>query len=510
MVDSKIRMQAALEDIVEVMRTGNWAGAMVKWADVTAQYGDLAATYLSVARELRDSGKAEEAEHLFQEILNRFPANLEAAMDYAMMAYARQEWLEAIPRFETVRSRFPEVLDGHRFVADLFVGQKQFDNADAVLREAMTRFPTDPRLATSYAWSGHLKCDQMGDWREAGERWRWLVSQFPGEPLGYAMVGFVSMRYLGLIKEAEATLLKGMDRFPEDTAIASNYARAADYGHNWSEAMRRWDALVARWPDDRSILKGRGETADRRRLTEIDHLTNKPASRATIRSAAPVSQHVSEEGRVLIQFESLGENCEFGLAQRHFGVEPLGLLRWVSLDAAALCIALEERFARLDDPEDLEIELQGPEYHACGKQYQMRMHTFIVASEYKGTQQQLKAQLFRRLKYLKDKLLGDLTAAEKLFIWQSGVGSTLYDETILHMHRAVQRYSTRNTLLVVKRNNERGQAPAMFRRDTGLLVATLPQVEEAVASDGSMSVSSPFNGWLKLCRKALASRAKSQ
>jgi hypothetical protein len=29
-------------------------------------------------------------------------------------------------------------------------------------------------------------------------------------------------------------------------------------------------------------------------------------------------------------FENLGGNCEFGLVQRHFGAEPLSLLRWTA------------------------------------------------------------------------------------------------------------------------------------------------------------------------------------
>jgi tetratricopeptide (TPR) repeat protein len=510
MADSKIRMQTALEDIVEIMRRGNWPDALLKWGGIATQYPDLAGAYLSVARELRDLGKSEDAERVFGEMLERFPANVEAAVDYAMMAYARREWLEAIRRFEMVRTRFPEALEGHRFCADLWCGQKQFENADTVLRDAMARFPAEPRLAISYAWSAHLRGDQIGDWREASQRWRWLTSHFPDEPLGYAMAGFVLTRYLGLIDEAEEVLLKGMERFPHDTAIASNYARAADYRQDWREAMRRWDALVGRWPNDRTILNGRGETEDRRRLIEIDSPRTAMSSHAVDTSASPKSQTISEEGKLLIQFESLGENCEFGLAQRHFGVEPLGLLRWVSLEPEGLCRALEERFCILDDPEDLEIKLIGPEYHAFGERYQMRMHTFIVASEYKGSVEQLKAQLFRRLRYLKDKLLGDLTAAEKIFVWQSGVGSFLNDDTAFRMHRAVQRYSSNNTLLVVRRNNERTKAPALSRRSAGLIVATLPQVEKIVGSDGSVSECSPFNGWLMLCRNALASRTATR
>ena len=47
-----------------------------------------------------------------------------------------------------------------------------------------------------------------------------------------------------------------------------------------------------------------------------------------------------EDARAIVtQFESLGgtgHGCEFGLFQRHFGAEPLGLLRWADLSPELL------------------------------------------------------------------------------------------------------------------------------------------------------------------------------
>jgi hypothetical protein len=449
-------------------------------------------------------GQSEQAEKIFRKMLDRFPANPKPALDFAMMAYARRDWPEAIRRFQIVRSRFPDVLDGHRFVGDLLLGQKQFDEADAVLREAMSRFPDEPRLAISYAWSAHRKGDKVGDWKEAGERWSSLVSRFPGEQLGYSMLGFVLTKYLGRIDEAEGVLLTGMKRFPNDIAIARQYARAADYRQDWGEALRRWDVLLARWPSDRTVLEGRGETEARQRLIELDDPQESIANPGSVhRPAQCASQGGTEEGQILMQFESLGENCEFGLVQRHFGVEPLGLLRWVSLAPEALCLALEERFIGLDDPEDLEIKLIGAEYHTYGSRYHMRMHTHMVQSEYKGSPTQLQAQLFRRLQYLKDKLLDDLSLAEKILVWQSGVGSCLSDEVVIRMHRAVLNYGN-NILLVVRRHNDQSAAPLIEQMGHGLLVGKLQQVDKLKARDGKVRVSSPFDGWLTLCRNALS------
>jgi tetratricopeptide (TPR) repeat protein len=487
------------------MREGKWADALSSWDNFATAYPGPGETRLNLARELRGLGKSKEAESIYCELLDRFPGNPKPALDYAMMAYARREWPEAIRRFQIVRARFPELVDGHRFVGDLLFGQKRFDEADAVFREAMLRFPDEPRLAISYAWSGHLKGDKIGEWQEAGERWRLLVSRFPGEPLGYAKLGFVLTKYLGRIDEAEALLLTGMERFPDDITIACQYARAADYRQDWDEALRRWDALVARWPKDQSVLRERGETVARRGLIEISDPEGIAAPAVTHQSIEGRSQVKTEEGNLLLQFESLGENCEFGLVQRHFGIEPLGLLRWVSLAPESLCLALEERFVGLDDPQDLEVKLIGPEYHMYGNRYQMRMHTCIVKSEYKGSPEQLREQLFRRLRYLKDKLLVDLRSAEKILVWQSGLGSKLSEETVYRMQHAVLNYGD-NTLLIVRRHDDQSRPSAIKQRLPGLLVATLHQVDKLTGSDGKVRACSPFDGWLTLCREALRVR----
>src|SRR5665213_334284 len=119
MTESAPQMQNMLETIAELMREGKWADSLISWEHFATRYSDLSAAYLGLARQLRDLGRIEEAEKLFSKMLNRFPTMSQPALDYAMMAYARHEWTEAIRRFQTVRSRFPDVLDAHRVVGDL-------------------------------------------------------------------------------------------------------------------------------------------------------------------------------------------------------------------------------------------------------------------------------------------------------------------------------------------------------------------------------------------------------
>jgi hypothetical protein len=91
--------------------------------------------------------------------------------------------------------------------------------------------------------------------------------------------------------------------------------------------------------------------------------------------------------KLLMGFESLGDNCEFGLVQRIGGVEPLGLLRF-----AGIHLPVEVRLQRLIDglikgfegvgsADSISVSLEGApgrrEYIVSESRYKLRYHTFI-------------------------------------------------------------------------------------------------------------------------------------
>ena len=59
------------------------------------------------------------------------------------------------------------------------------------------------------------------------------------------------------------------------------------------------------------------------------------------------------------RFESVGENCEFGLFQRRCDAEPLGLLRFSSTFMRNLIRGVQSGFAGLGENEDIEPRLEG-------------------------------------------------------------------------------------------------------------------------------------------------------
>jgi hypothetical protein len=128
------------------------------------------------------------------------------------------------------------------------------------------------------------------------------------------------------------------------------------------------------------------------------------------RTALPAEQF-------MLGFESLGDNCEFGLVQRRCGAEPLSLLRFANIQLPALLYALDDRFARIGTPERIRCDLGGGdrrEFVVRDDSYGITYHTF----QYEGEvdQAELLGKQPTRQRFLARKLLEDLAAGEKIFV----------------------------------------------------------------------------------------------
>jgi hypothetical protein len=146
-----------------------------------------------------------------------------------------------------------------------------------------------------------------------------------------------------------------------------------------------------------------------------------PALASDIREPAATSRQSPaaaelSPAQLLMQFESLGDNCEFGLVQRYAGAEPLGLFRFSFEHMAELLAVLENRFESLKKPDAVEIFL-APENH----EYMVRLnphgfvyHTHIAAGT--ADPEVLRAKEIRRVAFLMDKLIDDLASGEKILI----------------------------------------------------------------------------------------------
>lgn len=127
--------------------------------------------------------------------------------------------------------------------------------------------------------------------------------------------------------------------------------------------------------------------------------------------------------QVMLRFESLGDNCEFGLVQRQAGVERLGLLRLNGMQVpeaerlGRLVAALACRFDGLADPGTCTIEPTEKELMLNDLLYGFRFHTGFEIGNISFEEANLRA--CESLRFLRRKLFEDLENGDKIWVWKS-------------------------------------------------------------------------------------------
>jgi len=201
--------------------------------------------------------------------------------------------------------------------------------------------------------------------------------------------------------------------------------------------------------------------------------------------------------QIALQFESLGENCEFGLFQRRYDSEPLGLLRFSSTFMRNLIRGIDNRFDGLGAAEDIDPRLEGDqrrEYMIHERKFGLVYHTFV----YEGQRSiwLMREQESARLKFLLRKFIEELEVADKVFVYKRN--TMVSEEEVLPLHMALNRYGD-NTLLWV--------VPAEPDRPAGTVEVVMPgllkgYIDRFAPDDNAHDFS--FDGWLRICANACA------
>lgn len=229
-----------------------------------------------------------------------------------------------------------------------------------------------------------------------------------------------------------------------------------------------------------------------RRLNDLSvRLATDPQA---VRTAVP--ERLALE-KLMLRFESLGDNCEFGMVQREGGAEPLGLLRFNGIRVpekerpGRLVVALERRFEGLGDPGTCVIVPEEVELFVSESRYDLWYHAGI-----KTGHEDLEAEARRqgtRLKFLCRKFFEDLENGDKILVWRSS--ATTRREQVQPLMDVLRRLGP-NTLLWVT------------EADAGHPIASVEALEpdflkgyvRRLGTDRQL-VDIEFGPWFDLCRR---------
>jgi hypothetical protein len=213
---------------------------------------------------------------------------------------------------------------------------------------------------------------------------------------------------------------------------------------------------------------------------------------------------------VAARFESLGGGglqpsgwafgCEFGYWQRSLGLEPLGLLRWASIGPTDLLRGLQTGFAGIEDESALELREHG------GTDWGYTQTTYGMYMDHSGIERdnvppdQVKKNIAKSMRFLRDKLIEDLALADKLFVYRT------YDHTLdegmqVALANALGRYGN-GVLFYVQRVVDGHPAFTTVRKTRNLVVG---YIDYFAASAAGFDAGLNYNpsGWEAVCRAAL-------
>jgi tetratricopeptide (TPR) repeat protein len=212
---------------------------------------------------------------------------------------------------------------------------------------------------------------------------------------------------------------------------------------------------------------------------------------------APLAPGLRE---LALKFESLGgsgRGSEFAIFQQHLGAEPGGLLAWMDLGHDLLIAALESRFdgVGLDENTIVFAPDHSDEWWTKDKRFWMARRSFVKTDAFSVDQARL--EICHRLQTLREKLIADLEAGEKVFVFRN-MHRNLTDAEIDRLHAAVRAYGD-STLFYVRYADADHPAGTVEAAAAGLRIGF---IDHFAFSPDNHPAGPAEEGWFTLCERA--------
>jgi tetratricopeptide (TPR) repeat protein len=160
----------------------------------------------------------------------------------AKIALSLGDRVEALAFWQVAVLRYPHFAHASPDAVRILIGLGLFDDAESLLLERQRREPSVSDHWRDYA----LVAERRGNLEEAVRRWADVRRKFSGEWMGYVN-GAVCLRKTGQIEAAEALHQESFHWFGTQLEAWLEWARTAESQRDWPEALRRWEAMDAKF-----------------------------------------------------------------------------------------------------------------------------------------------------------------------------------------------------------------------------------------------------------------------
>jgi tetratricopeptide (TPR) repeat protein len=462
--------------------------ATKRWAAFRDRYPAIPAGYSGGVDALLALSQHSEARSLSERARALFPADDHIAANWCWVEECARNWDEAERRWSLTSRQFPGALHVTSGYARTLAQIKKWTEAEALLSAALVQHPADDGLLRSYA-----ECaTEQGDWSAAESRWRKVLEFAPRSSFGWRGLGNALCR-AGRLDDAATVFTEGLVKFPGDPDLEEGLAMTLTYRRDWPSALSLWNDLKRRFPHKPSVISGSTDALWRaKQELEIASMDGLPRPfeipGGLLQSEETAVDQRSALKALLMKFESLGDSCEFGMVQRRFGAEPIGLLRWATTAPDELIAVLNARFAGVGDDEHTVVEALRGEYISWDRRYSMYSHTFTPATA--EPLEGFRKRHLRSMKFMKRKLIEDLEGGNKIFVYIYDEG--LSREQAADIHRAIRTYNKRSAMVYVNVSADPNLTGTVTPIDDGLFMGIV---------DRYSTVDINYDAWLTVCRR---------
>jgi tetratricopeptide (TPR) repeat protein len=220
------------------LRRGDWDAVLRRAMVLRERFPKLVEGHLGIGEALRQLARFDEAEGILAAAAARFPSSLPLRAHHALVAVSRQDWPEALRRWQAVCARFPRQPDGYIGGAEAALALGKPAQADAILRQAAARVAAPASARRLAAMAARLQL-----WPAAATLWRTVEKSCPDDPDGFLQEADALQRS-GRLAEADRVLLQATQLLPACEAVWLAALRSALSRQDQPEALRRWRRFV--------------------------------------------------------------------------------------------------------------------------------------------------------------------------------------------------------------------------------------------------------------------------
>jgi tetratricopeptide (TPR) repeat protein len=301
--------------------------------------------------------------------------------------------------------------------------------------EALESGPAEWRRHPEFLRMKGICHQKLGQFDSALAAWRQLAALSPGNVESQVRVP-VCLAGAGKAAEAGLAFKQVAERYPDNVEARFNWLF-------FRLANQRNAPAVVRAIEEIAYLRITSRNSEEFR-TQFDLLRTRllaifdPRELAAhdrenvFQLAEPVAESVGGMRAIYEQFEPVGNNCEFGFAQRQHGAEPLSLFRWTSITPGNLVRLLADGFENYEAPECYRLDRNSDrELILREDAYGTASHTQLKAADIDTAA--LLDRLARRQAFLKRKFLQTLADGRKAFVYK-------YDQRLdIHTIQAIRQ-----------------------------------------------------------------------